>query len=484
MPVPIARRMQRAAAGGNLRQRRRGFPGTGIRNVTGGPKPPVPGQTPPILRPNQQPAPGPVLIPPAGGTNPLSPLAQMLQNGKLPDRFSNGFKLGANGKIIDTTVGDAGNLHDARYQKLYNAAQQAGLNITGGSGEGGSYNPNVIYARGGKHLGDMVDLRTGGVNPGNVGGAYAGGDSYLGQNALANLQQRSGFDPAQAAATAHSAAIGPGAVQGEFTNLGQDYVAPLATPTAKPQTQQQGPQPTVSSPKSAFENGKDPGKHAAYWADKGWHQNDATGVWHGPNGAQWDQTPNDTKPGQGPGKPNDPNGPQSPGAPQPGSPAQPGAPTSNQLPLDPLYEAQRQQAQAQFDRQMSAIQAAGLRLTNEQQVALARMATNEGVDVQQLMESLAGRGALQSSVYGDQRGLLATDYARQHQDLTTSIADALGGLSTQAGDVQSGYESDLLNALLGSASRSAADENAAVDQYGPMPTKKTKPRKRNRRRNR
>jgi hypothetical protein len=75
--------------------------------------------------------------------------------------------------------------------------------------------------------------------------------------------------------------------------------------------------------------------------------------------------------------------------------------------------------------------------------------------------------------------LLATDYARQHQDLATSIADALGGLSTQAGDVQSTYESDLLEALLGSAGRSAADTNAAVDQYSTSPKK---PRKRNRKR--
>jgi hypothetical protein len=130
---------------------------------------------------------------------------------------------------------------------------------------------------------------------------------------------------------------------------------------------------------------------------------------------------------------------------------------------------------------MSAISAAGLRLTNEEAVALARLATNEGVDVQSLLENMAARGTVNSSIYGDNRNLLATDYARQHQDLATSIADALSGLSVQAGDVQSDYESQLYEALLGSADRSAADENAAVDQY--RTTKKPrKPRKRRRNR--
>jgi hypothetical protein len=243
----------------------------------------------------------------------------------------------------------------------------------------------------------------------------------------------------------------------------------------------------VASPKSAFDSGRDPTKHAAYWADKGWTQNPATGVWRGPNGQQWDQTPNDNKPGQGGQggqgnpKPRDPNGPQTPPT-TPGQPTGQPAPTgqTNTLPLDPIYEAQRQQAQAQFDRQMSAISAAGLRLTNEEAVALARLATNEGVDVQSLLENMAARGTVNSSIYGDNRNLLATDYARQHQDLATSIADALSGLSVQAGDVRSDYESQLYEALLGSADRSAADENAAVDAY--RTTKK--PRKRKRRRNR
>jgi hypothetical protein len=115
---------------------------------------------------------------------------------------------------------------------------------------------------------------------------------------------------------------------------------------------------------------------------------------------------------------------------------------------------------------MSAIQASGLRLSAEEQVALARLATNEGVDVQQLLENTAARGTLNSSIYGDDRSLLATDAARNRQDLASSIADALGGLSVQAGDVQSNYESDLMAALMGSADRSANDVNAAVDQYG------------------
>lgn len=465
-------RMRRAAAGQGLRNRRRT-----LRNITGGiapgDQPTKPGLPTPV------PAPAPVPSPT------MSPLARQLANGKLPDRFG-GFALGPNGGIRDTTVGMSGAAHAAQYQKLYNAAQQAGVNIQGQSGEGGAYNPNVLYARGGNAPG-YVDLRTGGVNPANAGGDAAN-VGFLNPEVLNRLRTNAGFDPQVAADTAHSQAIGPGATPGEYMNLGQGYVAPPVTPKA-PAAPTSPPPPEVATPARAFQNGRDPSKHEAYWADKGWNLNDATGIWTGPKGEKWDSDGAANNPGGKPVKPggptNDPNGPQSPGAPgqapsgETGAGVPGGAPT--QLPLDPVYEAQRQQAQAQLDRTLSAIQASGLRLSAEEQLALARLATNQGVDVQALLENMAGRGTLNSSIYGDNRNLLATDHGRQRQDLGISIADALAGLSTQAGDAQSDYESQLLAALGDSANRSLNDPYSAIDAYSTTPKK---PRKRTRRRKR
>jgi hypothetical protein len=380
-----------------------------------------------------------------------------------------------NNKIIDKGYGTYSPEQARQYQLLYNWAKQNGTNIVGQSGSGGGYDPTILYAQPNRY----VDMRTGVANPTSTG-ASSGSQALIGGGVLDRLRTNSGYDPTVAAASAERLGLNQAGFPGsdDYNEMVARQGAPMAQPPTTPQAPTTPKPPgQVASPQSAFAAGRDPGKHSAYWADKGWHQNDATGVWHGPKGETWDQTPNDkpAKPGQpGPNGPtNDPNGPQSPGVPVPGqpvpgqpAPGQPGQPGQPTLPLDPIYEAQRQAAQANFDRQMSAIQASGLRLSAEEQVALARLATNEGVDVQQLLENTAARGTLNSSIYGDDRSLLATDAARNRQDLASSIADALGGLSVQAGDVQSNYESDLMAALMGSADRSANDVNAAVDQYG------------------
>jgi len=214
--------------------------------------------------------------------------------------------------------------------------------------------------------------------------------------------------------------------------------------------------------------GRDPTKHVAYWESKGWSHNPATGAWTDRNGSRPNQQGSSQTPPINSGQivPT-PQGQQA------------GTQPSSQLPLDPQFEAQRRYLDANLQRQLAQVNAGQGRLTAEQQLATARMDTNQGVDQQQLLENMAARNTMNSSIYGDQTGLLATDYGRQHADLAASIADAMAGLSGQAGDAQTSYEQGLIEAMSASAQSSANDPDAPT----PRPTRK-KPRKRPRKRKR
>ena len=147
------------------------------------------------------------------------------------------------------------------------------------------------------------------------------------------------------------------------------------------------------------------------------------------------------------------------------------------LPLDPQFEAVRRVLEDNLARSLSEVQVGQQQVGAQQGLQTARMNTNQGNDQQQLLESMAGRGTLNSSIYGDQTGLLATDYARQHQDLANSIASSYSGLSNQAGDAYATYNQGLAEALLASGQNSANDPNAVTPH---LPTGKP-PRKRGRR---
>jgi hypothetical protein len=133
---------------------------------------------------------------------------------------------------------------------------------------------------------------------------------------------------------------------------------------------------------------------------------------------------------------------------------------SSQLPLDPTFEMGRAGAQSQLTNALSNINAQQGQLTAEQQLAQARMDTNRGVDIQQLLEAMAGRGTMNSSIY---RELLGTDYARQEQDLGISVANAMAGLAGASGNAYTDYDQALIQLLMESADRSN-DQYAPVDQ--------------------
>jgi hypothetical protein len=99
------------------------------------------------------------------------------------------------------------------------------------------------------------------------------------------------------------------------------------------------------------------------------------------------------------------------------------------------------------------------------------MNTNQGVDTQALMEALSSRGALQSSIYGTERGNLATNYMRTGQDLAADVANAQSQVYQTQQQGYNDYYGALIEALLASAN------NSATSQYTPVGRPNRKPRK-------
>jgi hypothetical protein len=206
------------------------------------------------------------------------------------------------------------------------------------------------------------------------------------------------------------------------------------------------------TPQSAINAGKDPTKHQAYWADKGWVYNEATDQWTDKN-ATPGQTPPINMPGTVPGG-------ITPGA---GAtvPAQAGA-ASPTMPLDPAYIAAQRAAQLQLNSTLQGVDPALEQINAQNNLALARMQTNQGVDTQALMEALSARGALQSSIYGTERGNLATNYMRTGQDLAADVANAQSQVYQQQQSAYNDYYGSLIEALLASANTGATSEYTPV----------------------
>jgi hypothetical protein len=164
----------------------------------------------------------------AGGVPQLAAVDHPASGGNAvvpPELLGGRFAVGKNtGKIIDTKAG-AYTPEDARqYQLLYNWAQRNGVNIVGQGGQGGGYDPNIVYAQPNRY----VDLRTGLANPPSTG-ASADAGAFIGPDILTRLRQKAGFDPAIAARDAQRlgvAALGPGTNGEQYTNLGTGYIAP------------------------------------------------------------------------------------------------------------------------------------------------------------------------------------------------------------------------------------------------------------------
>ncbi len=444
-PIGLSRRRGQVLMAGNNRR----MPGY---------TPPSGGNTDPN-GPQNQPAPTPA-------QPQLSNLAQHLQAGNLPDRFGR-FGINNNGKIVDQGHGMYTPEQAAQYQHLFNAAQQAGVNIVGQSGEGGGYNPNVLYAQPNRY----VDLRTGLANPPNTG-ASTDSAHTISPDALARLRENSGYDPAQAAATAHSMAVGAGpggglsqwqlGSDGQYHNPNQPMppgvdltppegaTAPLTNPVDQVATAGH------ATPQAALAAGKDPTKHVAYWESQGWTYNPATDQWTNRNQGQNGGT-------------TDPNGPQTP-------PAQPsggdtGAGVPGGVPLDPAYIAQQRMIQNQLNQTLQGTNPALEQIAAQQALAQARLGTNQSNDQQALMESLAGRGVLDSSLYGTNLGNLATNYLRQNQDLAGNVAQAYGGVYQDQQNAYNQAQQQLVEALI------AASNNAATSTYTPVAGNTRRPRK-------
>jgi hypothetical protein len=204
------------------------------------------------------------------------------------------------------------------------------------------------------------------------------------------------------------------------------------------------------TPQAALNAGKDPTKHMAYWEDKGWTYNPATDQWTNRNA---------------------PAAPASTPAPA-AAPAQAGA-ASPTMPLDPAYIAAQRAAQLQLNSTLQGVDPALEQINAQNQLALARMNTNQGVDTQALMEALSSRGALQSSIYGTERGNLATNYMRTGQDLAADVANAQSQVYQTQQQGYNDYYASLIEALLASAN------NSATSEYTPVGNPNRKPRNKN-----
>lgn len=418
----------------------------------------LPGQTPPII-PGQT-------VPGQTPTAPAGPLPTLNQNqrGMLHDAFNGQGNFGTQAGPTEDAVRrlmrqglDAG-LGNGQVNNFLNPAFYRGVNDPFGGGRLlQDLSPDQLQALAryaGQQQGNGLDEH-GGSGEAQAAFFQAFPELQARYEQLANPNGPRVFDPSR-----------------------QNFVPAQApaqpTQTATPQTGQQGqqqqgqPAGPIATPWDAAAAGRDPTKHAAYWASQGYAYNPATDVWTGPGGQ--------TQPSAGPVV-NDPNGPQTPRPPGDTGAGVPGG----QLPLDPRFEAARRGLDANLQNQLAGVSAGQQRLSAEEQLALARMGTNQGIDQQKLLESMAGRGTTNSSIYGDQLGLLATDYGRQRQDLGISVADAMANLGLQAGDANSSYEQGIIEALLGSAQSSANDPYAPTPRPGSNGAQRRRRRRRRRR---
>jgi hypothetical protein len=406
----------------------------------------------------------------------------LLQQGVLPDRFSSGFKIGENtGKIIDTTVGMTTGAHAAQYQKLYNAAQAAGLNITGGKGEGGAYNPTVVYRQPNRY----IDMRTGLANPSSTG-ASADAGYFINPGLLDILRQKSGFDPAVAAQTAHSAALGPGTDGNQYTNLGQGYVAPMGTPDPLPSPMAHGdpgatppiiPPPgtgpaslpgyTMAGGQLQVSGGPSTAGSTNYATDRPASPGAGQQVAYGQQGNQMgvpkaQQARNQQGGAQGGGGGNPAF--QNPGAMAEAQGAQ-GAP-QNFLPMTAGYESGRRGAEDQLAAQLMAIGVSREQIPAYLAMMGARAGTDQTYATRSLNSNMADRGIYDSGIrpYLETRDV-GIPYGRQAQDLALGAAGQYSDLAAQEGGAYLSYDQQLAELMLQRAAEVAQSMPLSVSQY-------------------
>ncbi len=212
------------------------------------------------------------------------------------------------------------------------------------------------------------------------------------------------------------------------------------------------------TPQAALAAGKDPTKHIAYWEDKGWSYNPASDQWTNRNATTQPVVPGTTLPPQG-------------ATPQTGDTGA-GVPGGDTMPLDPNFIAAQRAAQLQMNSTLNGVNPQLEQIQAQQALAQARLGTNATNDTQSMMESLAGRGVLNSSLQSDARGNLATNYLRQYQDLGSNVAQAYSTVYQQQQDAYNTYQQNLIEALLN------AGNTAETSAYTPV-NYRTKPRRPN-----
>lgn len=271
----------------------------------------------------------------------------------------------------------------------------------------------------------------------------------------------------------------PGSGTGQTATVATTAGSSTGGPATAAQTQANNAQNVSQTPMQAAAAGRDPSKHQAFWHAQGWSMNPATGEWHqhndnsgngngnnSGNNGNGNNGNNNPNPGNGNNNPNPGSGGNGNNGGNPGSGGG-GSPALSSLPLDPTFEQQRRYLDDSLSAAMNSVAAARDNLNSYSNVAEGRLATNQDLSVNQFKDSLAGRGLVDSSLYG--RGLtnIATDYLRQNQDLGFNLAGQYGDLATQASGAQLSYEQQIQQALTDLANRLAQDTHTVVPRPRP-----------------
>jgi hypothetical protein len=141
--------------------------------------------------------------------------------------------------------------------------------------------------------------------------------------------------------------------------------------------------------------------------------------------------------------------------------------TSRQpFPIDPNLPVTLDDLLAWKRSEMARIAAQTGQLTSGAKVTQARLATDQGLDVNALKNQLASQGASAGGAQFRGVGNIKTDYGRQRQDLATGTASSLEDLARQRGDIGRVFDTKSAQAYIDAANYSAGQVPSSYSAAG------------------
>jgi len=118
------------------------------------------------------------------------------------------------------------------------------------------------------------------------------------------------------------------------------------------------------------------------------------------------------------------------------------------LPLTPEFEAQMRVYEDQLSAQLAQLGIAKEQIQPMVDLALERMATQQGIETGSLREGLVDRGIYDSGTTTRDWSRLNADYTRQQQDLAMSAAQQYADIAGQEGEAYLNYQQQMIEALI------------------------------------